>query len=105
VQLAAAASAPKTTPIQSAAPSAKRTASSGGTYVVKKGDMLSVIAQTELGSAKRWREIAKLNPKVDPDRLLEGTRLVMPTGASQGPKVAQAGSGKRQATSSVRRVR
>jgi LysM repeat protein len=54
----------------------------GSTYVVKKGDMLSVIAQDELGSAKRWREIAALNPSVNPDRLLEGTRLVMPGGKS-----------------------
>ena len=77
---------------QAAAPPA-----AGGEYVVQKGDMLSVIAQQRLGSAKRWREIAALNPKVDPDRLLVGTRLVMPVGATapappvESRHVAQAG--------------
>ncbi len=67
-------------------PQAKGQASSKGgkTYTVKKGDMLSVIAQTQLGSAKRWREIAALNPSVNPDRLLTGTELVMPGGSSSG---------------------
>ncbi len=51
-----------------------------GTYVVKKGDVLSVIAQRELGSSKRWREIVALNPKVDPKKLHEGAVLRMPGG-------------------------
>lgn len=31
------------------------------TYTVKAGDCLSVIAERELGSGSRWREIQKLN--------------------------------------------
>lgn len=51
---------------------------SAGEYVVRKGDMLSLIAQRELGSAARWREIQKLNPKINPDRLIVGTVLALP---------------------------
>jgi nucleoid-associated protein YgaU len=58
-----------------------RAPSPGGTYVVRKGDMLSTIAQRKLGRASLWRQIVALNPKVDPDRLLEGTVLRMPEGA------------------------
>lgn len=36
-------------------------AAANRTYTVKKGDSLSKIASTTLGSAQRWREIAKLN--------------------------------------------
>ena len=102
--LAAATPAPKSSPARPSKP-VERSSTPGGVYVVQKGDMLSVIAQTELGSAKRWREIAKLNPKVDPDRLLEGTRLVMPSGSSPSTKVARSSSPKSQSSSSVRRVR
>ena len=51
-------------------------------YRVQKGDVLSVIAQRELGSAKRWKEIVALNPKVDPDRLIVGAKLVLPGAGS-----------------------
>ena len=77
----------------------QRARSSGGKYVIQKGDMLSLIAQRELGSAARWREIAKLNPKVNPDKLLVGTSLILPSGApaskptrSSEPKLAAASS-------------
>ena len=92
-------------PVDQPKKSAARETKAGGTYVVKKGDMLSVIAQRELGSAKRWREIAKLNPSVDPDRLFEGTRLVMPSGAGSSTKVATASRPQSQSSSSLRRVR
>ncbi len=50
-----------------------------GYYIVRKGDVLSQIAQDELGGASRWREIAALNPSIDPNVLQEGERLRMPT--------------------------
>jgi nucleoid-associated protein YgaU len=52
------------------------------THVVAPGEVLSVIAQRELGSAGRWREIVDLNPGLDPDRLAVGTVLALPAGAS-----------------------
>ena len=61
-----------------------------GTYVVKRGDMLSVIAQRELGSSKRWREIVALNPKVDPKKLHEGTVLRMPGGRVSASRTSTA---------------
>ncbi len=102
--LAAAKPAPKSSPVKSPK-SDESSVTPGGIYVVQKGDMLSVIAQTELGSARRWREIAKLNPKVDPDRLLEGTRLVMPGGSGGATKVAKSSTSKAQRSSSSRSVR
>lgn len=54
--------------------------SAGGSYTVQSGDVLSMIAQRELGSSKRWREIVSLNPSVDPNRLAVGTQLVLPAG-------------------------
>jgi len=50
----------------------------GGTYVVKPGDALSVIAERELGSSKRWPEIVALNPGIDPKRLFQGAVLRLP---------------------------
>jgi nucleoid-associated protein YgaU len=55
----------------------------GRTYVVRAGDALTAIARRELGDASRWREIAALNPKVDPDRLLVGQSLALPAGAKK----------------------
>jgi LysM repeat protein len=48
------------------------------TYKVKAGDTLSEIAARELGSAKRWREIAKLNNIRDPRNIRKGQELRMP---------------------------
>lgn len=53
-------------------------ASSGASYKVRSGDTLGAIAQRELGSAARWREIAALNPELDPKRLSVGASLTMP---------------------------
>ena len=61
----------------------------GGSYVVRQGDVLGSIAQRELGSSKRWKEIVALNPGLDPERLLVGARLTMPSPtaatAAKGP--------------------
>ena len=45
---------------------------------MKSGDMLSRIAQRELGSAKLWPRIMAANPGIDPDRILVGSKLVLP---------------------------
>ena len=71
--------APKNTPNKKK-PAKDEPVLAAGQYVIKKGDMLSLIAQRELGSAARWREIQKLNPKINPDRLVVGTVLAMPEG-------------------------
>jgi 5'-nucleotidase len=47
-------------------------------YEVKRGDTLARIAANKLGSAKRWKEIAKLNNIRDPDNLSVGRMLKMP---------------------------
>jgi len=48
------------------------------TYTVRSGDTLSEIAQAQLGSSRRWREILALNPKLDPARLLVGDQIALP---------------------------
>jgi nucleoid-associated protein YgaU len=50
------------------------------THIVAPGEVLSVIAQRELGSARRWREIVDFNPGLDPDRLEVGRVLALPGG-------------------------
>ena len=49
--------------------------------MIQKGDVLSRIAQRELGSASRWKEIVALNPGLDPNRLMVGKKLRMPGGS------------------------
>lgn len=67
-----------------ASPPKAATPAPGGTYVVKPGDVLSVIAERELGSSKRWPEIVALNPGIDPKRLFQGAVLRLPAaGASR----------------------
>lgn len=48
------------------------------TYTVKKGDTLSKIAASLLGSYKRYPEIAKLNGIRDPNRITTGQVLKIP---------------------------
>lgn len=58
--------------------SGKPPAPSGKTYTVKRGDTLSRIAQTQLGKASRWPELARLNGLRDPNKLTPGQRLRLP---------------------------
>jgi nucleoid-associated protein YgaU len=60
------------------------------TVTVARGDTLGEIALRELGTSKRWPEIAALNPGVDPNALRIGTLLVLPGSGSAAP--AQAAS-------------
>jgi LysM repeat protein len=49
-----------------------------GNYLVQKGDTLYKIAVRECGSASKVKEIIKLNPNVDPRKLMVGQRLRLP---------------------------
>lgn len=62
-----------------AKPTAKPTAG-GRSYTVRAGDTLSQIAQRELGTQSRWRELVELNPGLDPAKLLVGTTIRLPGG-------------------------
>jgi nucleoid-associated protein YgaU len=64
---------------------APEAATKAPTYRVASGDSLWRIAQRTLGDGKRWREIAALNPRIDPDKLVAGAVLVLPGGARPGP--------------------
>ena len=51
-----------------------------GTYLVKKGDTFSTIAQKVLGTYKRWKEVHSLNKKEfpRPEDLREGAEIKVP---------------------------
>lgn len=59
-------------------PGAAAAAPTGRTYTVKRGDTLSRIAQRQLGSYKRYTEIARLNGIRDPNRIRPGQVLRLP---------------------------
>jgi nucleoid-associated protein YgaU len=50
------------------------------TYVIQRGDTLSGIAKSRLGSASRWKAVFEANQDVlaDPGRLKEGIQIVIP---------------------------
>lgn len=48
-------------------------------YVIRSGDTLGHIAQRELGSARRVKEIMELNPGLDPTNLSVGVEIKLPT--------------------------
>lgn len=56
----------------------------GGSYVVKRGDTLGTIAKRLLGSSQKWREIARANPSLNPNKLMVGETIVIP-GAAPSP--------------------
>ena len=47
-------------------------------YTVKPGDTLTEIAERELGTWKRYKEILKLNPGVKAETIVGGDTLKMP---------------------------
>ncbi|MFZ5953157.1 MAG: LysM peptidoglycan-binding domain-containing protein [Candidatus Rifleibacteriota bacterium] len=53
----------------------------GGSYTVQRGDTLGKIAKRILGSSKRWRELARANPQVNPNKLNVGETLMIPGAA------------------------
>jgi LysM repeat protein len=60
----------------------------GGSYTVQRGDTLGKIAKRILGSSKRWREIARANPSINPNRLRVGDKLVIPGAAPEKTTMA-----------------
>ena len=60
----------------------------GGSYTVQRGDTLGKIAKRILGSSKRWREIARANPSINPNRLRVGDKLVIPGAAPERATMA-----------------
>jgi nucleoid-associated protein YgaU len=52
-------------------------------YTVKKGDLFSTIAQEQLGTSRRWKELLDLNKDVCPSarQLRTGVRIRIPSGA------------------------
>lgn len=63
--------------------------SAAGTYTVQPGDVLSRIAEKELGSAKRYVDIVAANPGLKPDKLRVGMVLKMPQGATRTAQPAK----------------
>lgn len=74
-------------------------------YTIRPNDTLSEIAQKQLGSQRRMKEIVALNPGLDADRLVPGETLVLPSkqakvqlqNAASKPesgRVAEAGTGR-----------
>lgn len=89
--LAAAEPAPK--PSATPQPRKASPVAAGPTYVVQRGDTLGEIAARELGSFDKWTEIAALNGNLDPKRLKQGMKLVLPAGAKSASKPKVNGSG------------
>src|SRR5436305_3134160 len=62
----------------------------GGIHTVRPGDTLEQLAEIYLGSARRWLEIARLNPGLgDPRRLPPGRRLHILTASGSTFAAAQ----------------
>lgn len=64
------------------------------TYTVRAGDTLSEIAQSELGSARRWTEIVAANPGLDPSKLRAGKAIQIPGAGSSSPSRADSAAPK-----------
>ena len=58
------------------------------TYTVSEGESLWRIAQRSLGDGKRFNEIVKLNPGINPDSLRVGQKLNLPVGAKSAAAAA-----------------
>jgi len=54
-----------------------------GTYTIAPGDTLAEIAARLYGDAKKWRVIANANPGLNPNRLLIGQVIKLPTAKKQ----------------------
>lgn len=97
---------PKTT--AKAAPAAadkpkSEKASGARVCTVQKGDTLRSIARRELGDERRWKEIAGLNPSIDPSKLAIGQRVKLPS--KGGELIAAVPASSTTSSSSKPRVR
>ncbi len=61
-------------PVQAAAPMIESTGNMGS-YTVEAGDTLMLVAFKIYGDYRKWREIARMNPSVNGERLMAGTVL------------------------------
>ena len=68
-----------------------RPSSESCTHTVAAGDTLGQISSDRLGTAKRWREIAELNPGLKPNALRIGSTLKLPCAVADG--AGEGGSG------------
>lgn len=68
----------KVTPSPRKRDAGKKTKSGYRKYMIQDGDVLTVISQKHLGTMRRWKEIKKLNPKINEDRLIPGTEILLP---------------------------
>ena len=72
-------------------PTPKKTVSGpGGRYTVQSGDVLSRIAEREVGSVKDVKRILAMNPGLDANRLVIGQVLAMPTASAGSNRTAVA---------------
>jgi nucleoid-associated protein YgaU len=62
------------------------------THIVQPGEMLTSIAAAAYGDAKKWKKIAAANPDVNPNRMVPGTKLVIPVLASYTQPSSHQGS-------------
>ncbi len=67
-----------TAPEEAAQTMQEQTAPAVETYVVQRGDTLQRIARKLYGDAKRWRDIAAVNPGLKKGRLTPGALLTIP---------------------------
>ena len=74
-------SAKAITPPNAAAPSAPAGASS---YTIASGDTLRGVAAKLFHDARRWREIAAVNPGLDARRLRPGQVIKLPEAPNEG---------------------
>lgn len=47
-------------------------------YTIQAGDTMMSISRKQLGSARYWKQILKMNPKVNPKRLMPGEKIKLP---------------------------
>jgi 5'-nucleotidase/UDP-sugar diphosphatase len=66
--------------VKTADESLEPASAAGRTYIVQKGDTLYKIAKKFYGDGSKWKKIweANRNRVPDPNRLKEGTRLIIP---------------------------
>lgn len=67
------------TTVAKASKTGSATAAAGGkTYTVQTGDSMWKIASKTLGNGARWKEIAAVNPGVDPNKIKVGQKINLP---------------------------
>lgn len=69
---------PANEPAKNDKPSKADSKPSPRTYTIKKGDTLGSIASSQLGTAKRWKEIQDANPGLKPTDLRVGQSIKLP---------------------------